>query len=1238
MNKTYRKNILREVASTKNRFFAITIIVALGVSILVGLLITAPDMRHSADSFFDESQLMDIRVLSTLGLTDEDLDAISDTEGVHGVMGVHSAECLVNDEAGDTLAVRIQSIPDDRSTENVNYLNQLQLIDGRLPEQPGECVVLNVNLDSAAAVGDVLTLAEGNEDLSETLAQQGWTVVGTVYAPTNFSIDSETVSVGDGQADLLLYAPESAFVTDVYTTIYITVEGAADTFTYGDDYQPVIDPVVEKLEDLGVERSEIRRQQVVDEAQAELDDARAEYEDAKAEAELKLADAEAQLADAKAKLEDGEAQWEDGQAQWESGTQQLKTEKQNLSTTLTEQQKQLTEARRQLTLGKQQLSAAKKQLQSYQDQYDQALAAQTQVEEGRQQLEQAKSQLEMAQQAIDLAERLLPQLEQGVTTAQKAADLARQQADTAAADRDALLADPTIQSQLALKTQLDAVLVEYPQYATIEDLLANPPADMDEARVEEIRSQYNQYTQAQNQVDAANLRADAAEAAAQSAELALQQAQDAYDQSKTALEEGKQTLAESQKLIEENEKQLADAEAMLEQYADLLETAPALIAEGQKQIEENEAKLELSEAELESGELALSMAPGQAQLEFEQAQDKLDEAKAQLDESRAELDAGWEDYNQGEQEYQTEKEKAEQELLEAEDKLIDAQREIDKINSCEWYVLDRGTVMSYATFESNADKLASIAVVFPVFFFLVAALVALTTMTRMVDENRTQIGTLKALGYSESAITSKYLLYALAASLLGSAVGLVVGYVFFPSVIWNAYSTMYHLPKFELQMDASLTAIAVAAACLSTAAATINACHSTLAEKPAALLMPKAPKAGKRILLERVGPVWRRMKFTHKVTARNLFRYKKRFFMTVVGIAGCTALLLVGFGIQDSIMDLMNTQYQQLWHYDLAITLSDPAALEGRRGIEDILADGDRIEDSMVLYQKTMDLSAGDETVSVSATVPQTGSQLENFVTLRSRRGHDAIPFDGNSVVLTEKAAETLGVKAGDTVELDVDGAKVTFTLTGVTENYLGSSLYVGIDVWEEVTGQTPEWNQVFAKTLCTDADQRSQLSEDLLGRDDVQSAIFTADSSKVFSDAISNINNVVVVIIICAALLAVVVLYNLININIGERKKELATIKVLGFFDREVSRYIFREIDLLCAIGSLAGLALGVPLHQFVIQTVEIDEMMFIRSIEWSSYIYAFVLTLLFSQAVCLYMRRNIKAISMVESLKAPE
>lgn len=332
---------------------------ALGVSILVGLLITAPDMRHSADSFFDESQLMDIRVLSTLGLTDEDLDAISDTEGVHGVMGVHSAECLVNDEAGDTLAVRIQSIPDDRSAENVNYLNQLQLIDGRLPEEPGECVALNVNLDSAAAVGDVLTLAEGNEDLSETLAQQGWTVVGTVYAPTNFSIDSETVSVGDGQADLLLYAPESAFVTDVYTTIYITVEGAADTFTYGDDYQPVIDPVVEKLEDLGVERSEIRRQQVVDEAQAELDDARAEYEDAKAEAELKLADAEAQLADAKAKLEDGEAQWEDGQAQWESGTQQLKTEKQNLSTTLTEQQKQLTEARRQLTLGKQQLSAAK---------------------------------------------------------------------------------------------------------------------------------------------------------------------------------------------------------------------------------------------------------------------------------------------------------------------------------------------------------------------------------------------------------------------------------------------------------------------------------------------------------------------------------------------------------------------------------------------------------------------------------------------------------------------------------------------------------------------------------------------------------------------------------------------------------------------------------------------------------------------------------------------------------------
>lgn len=1229
MNKTYRKNILRQVRGTRNRFLAIFAIVALGVSLLVGLVQTAPDMRAAGDKYYDESNLMDIRVISTLGLTSEDLAEIAAIEGVQDVMPVHSADCLLDDEKGDVLAVRMQSMPQEPA------LNQLQLLEGRMPQADNECVVHGMEMSSTVQVGDVLTLDEGQEDLS--LTADSFTVVGIVRTPTNFSADDETVTVGDGQADLLAYLPESAFDTDIYSTIYLTVEGAAAQDTYSDGYQAVIDPVAGRLEELGEARSEVRREQVVDDAQAELDEARAEYESQKAQAEAKLADAEAQLAAARAEVESGQAKFSSGQAQWQAGVKELAESKKALAQMLSDKQKQLSDARRRVSGGKRQLEAAEKQLDSYQKQYDQAVAAQQQVEEGRTRLEQAKAGLALARQALTAAQESLPRLQRAVQAADEAAEAARRRSEAAQSSYDQVLADPNVQAGLALKAGLDAVLAEYPEYGSIDELLATPPADMDAARLEQIRADNAAYQAAQSRVDAAAAGRDAAARQLELAEDAAASAHALYDQAAASIDEYTRLVGEAETAVAEQEKQLEEAEKLLEQYAGLIAEAPAKLEEGRREIEKQRAVLEEAELAIRDGEEQLSLAPLQAQVEFEAAQQKLDDSRAQLDAAKAQLDEGRAELEEGQAEYDRQKADAEKKLDDAANRLDDAQREIDKINSCQWYVLDRDSTPSVVTFESNADKLASIARVFPVFFFLVAALVALTTMTRMVDENRTQIGTLKALGYSEAAITAKYLLYALSATLLGSAAGLVIGFVFFPSVLWHAYSIMYSLPDFPLLFNWPLALGAVAAATLCTGAATVNACHSTLHERPAALMVARAPQAGKRIFLEYIRPVWRRMKFTHKVTARNLFRYKKRLVMTVTGIAGCTALLLVGFGIQDSVMDLMDTQYEELWHYDLSVTMSGPEGIDGRRGITGTL-NGDKIEDWMQLYRENVTLAAGEGEQSVTLTVPADSAQFSEYVTLRTRRGHNELEMQPEGAILTEKAAELLGVSVGDSVAMRTDSGEYTVAITGITENYLGGCLYMPAGQWKQLTGDDPAWNTVFAKSLCENAAERSGITTALLESPDVQAASFSEDSSRVFSDTLSNINYVVIVIILCAGLLAVVVLYNLININIGERKKELATIKVLGFYEREVSRYIFREIDLLSVLGGLVGLVLGVPLHNFVIRTVEVEQMMFIRQVDPSSYLYSFGLTMLFTVLVTLLMRRTIRHISMVESMKAPE
>ena len=723
------------------------------------------------------------------------------------------------------------------------------------------------------------------------------------------------------------------------------------------------------------------------------------------------------------------------------------------------------------------------------------------------------------------------------------------------------------------------------------------------------------------------------------AQTALDNAQKALDEAEPADEEYvelRDALAKAQAAYDNINGQLQGYQAQLDEgkkqmYAQGLISSPNL--DNDQLVVEAKAALRRLKVQLLEGQLQLTTGTATAYSQFEAA--------------RAQLDAGWQEYQAGVQqladsraEYETQKADAQQKLDEGLQQLTDAEEQVSKIKKGEWYVLDRNSTLSFVTFEQYADRMDAIARVFPVFFFLVAALVATTTMTRMVDENRLQMGTLKALGYSNASIAGKYLFYALTASVLGSMAGMVVGFVVFPSIIWYAYQLIFSLPTFTLRFYPGMAAASVAISAAVIGLATWSACRSSLKEKSAALLLPRAPVAGKRIFLEYITPLWKRMSFSQKTTARNLFRYKKRFFMTVLGVAGCTALLLIGFGLQDSLLPIVTKQSTELSHNDLTVTLSDPAAFTVEKGLTDALEKG-QVENWAAVYSKSVTIyNADGESAGVSVVGAQTDSQLSRYVTFRTRQGHKAIPFEKDSVVLTEKTALNLGVEPGDSIWVEnPDGERVEMTLTGVTENYMFTRLYVSNAQLQTLLGtQDIPWNTVYAQTRCDSAADRNTMRETLLACNYVTGASFTEDATSMFDNLIVSLNSVVVLIIVCAAALAAVVLYNLISVNLAERKKELATIKVLGFYDKEVYRYIFREIDLLALMGSCVGLLLGIPLHQFIIRTVEMDQLMFIRTIAPHSYLLSVALTMLFTLAVCFVMRRHVKKISMVESMKAPE
>ena len=1193
MRRTYRKNILRTVRATLGRFLAIFAIVALGVGFLAGLLAATPDMRYSGDRFFDETHMYDLRILSELGLTEEDVEAIRAVEGVGEVMPGYYADVFADTPDGDTVVARFHSVPLEQVEEKEpeNYLNRLEVVEGRLPVKEDECVISGGSYltGSSFEVGDTIELSADNEDLEDTFTRTSFKIVGVVKSSNYFSVEREPANIGSGTVSIVAYTGAQNFAYDVYTEVYASVEGTQEMSCFSDEYDDAVQAVSDRIEAVSGALCQKR------------------YDDVKAQTEQQLADARAQLADAQQDYDDGRAEvaeneekLSDAEAEIEAGEAELAQNKETISGTLTQKQQQLADAEALVIEGKAQLEAARTQLDT----------AGAQLAAGKTALEAAKQQLPALEQAVEQAEAQRPVLESQLS----AAKVALEAAEAAVAEKQAGY-DEALARRDEAQGEYDAAAADV---ARLEQAIKDAEdKEQDTAELEKLLAAAKQVLE-HKQADLAEketiLSARSAELQTANSQRDAAQAQVAgYEAALAALDAAPGQLADARAQIAQQEKTLAEGEAQL--------------AAGEAEYQKQAAVLREAEKEIASGKTSLSMAPALAQLQMQLAEEQLEEAKAEVTDGRAQLEEAKQQLADG---------KAE--LDDAKQQLADGEQALAELEVPEWFLLTRSENVSYASFEMNIEKVDAVAKVFPVFFFLVAALVALTTMTRMVEEDRLQIGTLKALGYGKGSIMAKYLLYALAASVLGSAFGLAVGLTLLPTVIWNAYTMMYELPKLYCLFNARFALFSSLTAIACVLAATLNACWATLHEVPAQLMLPRAPKAGKRIFLEHIPFIWRRMKFTHKVAARNLLRYKKRFFMTVTGIAGCTALLLTGFGLHDSISDIVYKQFGDIFLYDVSITVKDAAKAESGT-LADVLADGDAVKDALLVHQEKITSHFNGEAFSTYLMVPENSAGFPDFVDLHTRKGGTPVPFSETGVVITEKMAERGGFSIGSQITLEnAGGGTGTFTVDGIAENYVENYVYLSAETYEQGFGTAPVFNTVLAISADPSGEGRDALSARLLGADGVSSVSFTSDLKTSFSGMLQKIDIIVVVLIVAAGLLAYVVLYNLTNINIAERVKEIATIKVLGFYDREVYAYVYRENIVLSLIGTLTGLVLGIFLHMFVIYTVEVDATMFGRSIKFWSYAASAGLTILFSLLVNLAMRRKLRNISMVESMKAPE
>ena len=1355
--KALRKEFWMEIRKSKSRFISILLIVALGVAFFSGIQASSPDMRYSGDAYYDESSLMDIKVVGTMGLTSDDVSSIESIDGIESAEGAWSTDVMCG-EGQKQKVLHIESINDT--------VNKLDVQEGRLPEKSGE-----IFLDSTFAssneykVGDKVALREEGD--SPVLVTTEYTVVGTGRSPLYISFNRGNTTLGTGEVNGFGYVLPEDFDQEIYTQIYVTVHGAKGLTSYTDGYENLIAKIKDRVENIADDRCQIRLAAVKADAQEEINDAQKKLDDGKKEADEKLADAKEELDKGEKDLEDGRNEYEDGKSQLEDAKTELADGKKQLEdakTELADGKNQLEDAKAQLADGKSQLESARSQLSSSKSQLDtarsqlddgwsQVNAAKAQLADGQAQLDSAQKQvtsglaeLEENQKTLDenkakladgkaqieAGEQQLEAAKQTLTTKQseldqsKAEIIAGQQqiestrtqlnaqkqqitdglSQVSAGEaqlQDGISALESAKAQLMeLQSQLEIVRASYkaalenPDASQEEiDILAAQVSALEEqeaavsqqiqaseAQIESQRQQLaatrselesglaavedglSQLSQKESELNAGREQITAGQAEIDAGWIQIQEQENTLAASKAEIEAGEQELEKGQKQLKAAKKKLNKAQKEIDSNAETLAAGQAELDanvaklndneaqyasgleqynSGARQIAENEAKLTSGEQEIAENEAKL--ADGEKEIadnekKLADGEKEITDNVKKLQDAAKDLKKGEKDLADGKKEYEDAKKDAEDEIAENQQKLDDAKKELEDLEMPEWMVTDREALPEYTDYGDNADRLRNIGQVFPVIFFLVAALISLTTMTRMVEEQRTQIGTLKALGYKKSAIAAKYICYAFFATLLGSVLGMLIGEKIIPYIIITAYGIMYHNVANTISIDyqPGFALIASAASVVCTVGATLFASGKELQETPASLMRPPAPKEGKRVLLERLTFIWKHLSFSWKSTIRNLFRYKKRLIMTVFGIAGSMGLMLVGFGIQDSISDIAAIQYRELQHYDGMVIEDSDATEEEHAELFEYMKENEQIAHCNRVQMTKISAPKGSSSVSIYLFVPESLSEFAKDVTLKNRITGETYELTDEGAAISEKTASLLGLKVGDMIPLKKGDKEYKVRVAVITENYMSHYLYMTPRVYEQTFGEKPEYENIVFTMQEDCKDDLEMAGTRILANPGALSISYTSSLASQVDRMLSTLDAVILVLIVSAGMLAFVVLYNLNNINITERQRELATLKVLGFYDGEVSQYVLRENVILTVLGIMFGAVFGILIHRYVITTVEVDAVMFGRNIKPLSFLYSGILTSIFSIVVNGVMHFKLKTIDMVESLKSVE
>ena len=972
---------------------------------------------------------------------------------------------------------------------------------------------------------------------------------------------------------------------------------------------------------------------------AQLDAAWAEYNanadsfaQQKQSYETGLANLEALKSQQSAASAEAEAQW--------AAAADLRTENSKLQDDITSLNSEISSKTSLISSLEQDKTALESKLAEYEQERkaeqdkDEDARDQGKIEELDKKIEDVKKQIREKEQAISDANNSIASAQTVIS--EKNDTIKNNSAAISAAEQTAQVKEAEAAGLSSAIAELSGTLeASAPAITAGEQQLAAAKAQLDAntAELEAGRTELDTQTAA---LAAAKAQLDAGWAELAAGEEQIAAGRQQLEASKQELEAGQQEIEANQKTIDDSKAELASGKSQLDA--------------AWKEINSNKSKLASSRAQLESGQTQLNEGKqtlADSKAEISDGEQQIADAWDEIAENEQKIKDGWEEYEEGKKEAESEIQdgedkikEAESELEEARAKLEDAQKEIDELEEPEWYVNDREVNPEYSGYGENAERIRNIGKVFPVLFFLVAALISLTTMTRMVEEQRTQIGTLKALGYSKLSIASKYMKYALYATLGGSIAGVLIGEKIFPYIIVWAYGMMYpnlRSPVIPYNWEYGLMATGAALVC--TLGATLSACYKELAATPAVLMRPPAPKEGKRVLLERIPFIWKHLNFTWKSTIRNLFRYKKRFFMTIIGIGGCMGLLLVGFGLKDSVVGIGDLQYDELQTYDMLVILDEKRSQEEQAELTEYLSKEKERAAGKNLFVQMISVTDGKKEYNPYLYVPEDMEDLGSFLVFRDRISHETYQLGEEGAIVTEKLASMLGVEVGDELIItDDDKGKLSVPIAYITENYLSHYVYLTPALYEQVYGEKAESNAMLLSVTSEEEEAMETIGGQLLNMDGVLNVTYSDNIAQQLADQLASLDLIIGVLIICAGMLAFVVLYNLNNININERKRELATLKVLGFHDSEVAAYVYRENILLTVIGAAVGIGIGGFLHRFIILTVEVDNCMFGRNIYTLSFVYGTLFTFAFSAIVNWFMYFKLKKIDMVESLKSVE